>query len=34
MGRWSKESDIDHLLKHLPKVVDKLRAMSPLYQKK
>jgi cysteine desulfurase len=33
MGRWSKESDIDHLLKHLPKVVDKLRAMSPLYQK-
>ncbi len=34
MGRWTKESDIDYLLEHLPKVVDKLRAMSPLYQKK
>ncbi|MFA5286771.1 MAG: cysteine desulfurase NifS [Candidatus Omnitrophota bacterium] len=34
MGRWTKKSDIDYLLEHLPKVVDKLRAMSPLYQKK
>jgi cysteine desulfurase len=34
MGRWTKESDIDYLLEHLPKVVDRLRAMSPLYQKK
>ena len=33
MGRWTKESDIDYLLEHLPKVVDRLRAMSPLYQK-
>ncbi len=34
MGRWTKESDVDYLLEHLPKVVDRLRAMSPLYQKK
>ena len=34
MGRWTKESDIDYFLEHLPKVVDKLRAMSPLYHKK
>jgi cysteine desulfurase len=34
IGRWTKESDIDHLLEHLPKVVGKLRAMSPLYQQK
>jgi cysteine desulfurase len=34
LGRWTKESDIDSLLEHLPKVVDKLRAMSPLYEKK
>lgn len=32
-GRWTKEEDIDYLLEHLPKIVDKLRAMSPLYQK-
>jgi cysteine desulfurase len=31
MGRWTKEEDIDYLLEHLPKVVEKLRAMSPLY---
>ncbi|MDD2679354.1 MAG: cysteine desulfurase NifS [Candidatus Omnitrophica bacterium] len=34
MGRWTKESDIDYLLENLPKVVEKLRAMSPLYEKK
>ncbi len=34
LGRWTKEEDIDYLLEHLPKIVDKLRAMSPLYQKK
>ena len=34
MGRWTKESDIDFLLENLPKVVEKLRAMSPLYNKK
>lgn len=31
LGRWTKEEDIDYLLEHLPKIVDKLRAMSPLY---
>lgn len=34
IGRWTKEKEIDYLLEHLPKVVDKLCAMSPLYQKK
>lgn len=34
MGRWTKESDIGYLLEKLPPVVQKLRAMSPLYEKK
>jgi len=34
IGRWTKESDIDYLLEKLPSVVQKLRAMSPLYEKK
>ena len=34
MGRWTKEEEIDYLLGHLPKVVEKLRAMSPLYDSK
>lgn len=33
-GRWTSESDIDYLLEKLPKVVQKLREMSPLYEKK
>lgn len=32
LGRWTKESDIDYLLEKLPQVVQKLRAMSPLYE--
>ena len=32
-GRWSKESDVDHVLAVLPGIVDKLRRMSPLYRK-
>ncbi|MEI6631505.1 MAG: cysteine desulfurase NifS [bacterium] len=31
LGRWTKEEDIDYLLEHLLQVVEKLRAMSPLY---
>ncbi len=34
MGRWTKKEDIDYLLEQLPGVVDKLRQMSPLYEKK
>ncbi len=33
LGRWTQESDIDYLLDKLPPVVQKLRAMSPLYEK-
>jgi len=32
LGRWTSESDIDYLLEKLPLVVQKLRAMSPLYE--
>ena len=34
LGRWTKEEDVSYLLEHLPTVVDKLRQMSPLYEKK
>ena len=34
LGRWTKEEDIDYLLLYLPKIVEKLRSMSPLYEKK
>ena len=34
LGRWTRESDIDYFLEKLPPVVQKLRAMSPLYEKK
>jgi len=34
MGRWTKEEDVNYLLENLPKIVDKLRSMSPLYEKK
>ena len=30
-GRCPSEKDIDYLLEHLPKIVEKLRKMSPLY---
>jgi len=33
-GRWTKASDIDVLLEKLPPIVETLRAMSPLYDKK
>ena len=34
LGRYTKEEDIDYLLQVLPEVVQKLRAMSPLYKSK
>lgn len=34
LGRWTKQEDIDYFLECLPKIVEKLRAMSPLYEKK
>ncbi|MBN2831592.1 MAG: cysteine desulfurase NifS [Candidatus Omnitrophica bacterium] len=34
IGRWTKESDVNYFLENLPKVVERLRAMSPLYDKK
>lgn len=34
MGRWTKEEEIDYFLDNLPKIVSKLRAMSPLYENK
>ncbi|MGD0336778.1 MAG: cysteine desulfurase NifS [Candidatus Omnitrophota bacterium] len=34
MGRWTKEEEIDSLIVSFSKVVEKLRAMSPLYEKK
>jgi len=33
-GRWTKEEEIDYLIDNLPKIVKKLRQMSPLYDKK
>ncbi|MBZ1345321.1 MAG: cysteine desulfurase NifS [Candidatus Nealsonbacteria bacterium] len=33
LGRWTKEKDIDYLLKVLPKVVEKLRKISPFKKK-
>ncbi len=34
LGRWTKRSEVDYLLEALPSIVGKLRAMSPLYDKK
>ena len=34
MGRWTKKEDIEYLIEQLPAIVAKLRAMSPLYEKK
>jgi len=33
IGRWTTKDDIDYFLEKLPPVVDKLRRMSPLYNK-
>lgn len=34
LGRWTKQKDVDYVIEVLPDVVDKLRQMSPLYEKK
>ncbi len=34
LGRYTKEEDIDYVLKKLPAVVKKLRSISPLYKQK
>jgi len=34
IGRFTKEEEIDYLIDNFPKVVSKLRAMSPLYKEK
>ena len=34
LGRWTKKSDIEYVIEVLPGIVDKLRQMSPLYEKK
>jgi cysteine desulfurase len=34
LGRWTKEEEIDYFLESLPKITEKLRAMSPLYEGK
>jgi len=34
LGRFTKTEDVDYLLEHFPKIVAKLRSMSPLYSDK
>ena len=34
LGRWNTDSEIDYFLDNLPKIVENLRKMSPLYDKK
>jgi cysteine desulfurase len=33
LGWTNNEEDVDYLLEVLPRVIDRLRAISPLYQK-
>jgi cysteine desulfurase len=34
LGRWTEEKEVEYFLEHLPRVITKLRSMSPLYHKK
>ena len=32
VGDFTTDEDIDYILEHLPKVIERLRGLSPLYQ--
>ena len=34
LGRYTREEDIDYVLRVLPKIVKRLRSLSPLYKNK
>ncbi|KAF5423406.1 MAG: cysteine desulfurase, partial [Candidatus Methanocomedens sp.] len=32
LNKWNTQAEVDHVLESLPPVVERLRALSPLYQ--